>query len=189
MPPAISHLVVLPWTIFSLGRYDWFLKAGKVYLHWSHSADLRLSAISCEFNHIYSDGFHMMKHFHTLQILKLSFLFLQRTNRTAVSFIRATARGSSWNAFYFVVKKWPLISSMSYPALKSSSVSGAIPPAQPVLYRAVAPGFSAPPRLCIYAAERKYSRSQLCPSLPAQVMLNLRETQVEVFEGDTGGGV
>lgn len=106
MPPAINHLVALPWTFFSLGRYDWFLEAGKVYLHWSHSADL--SAISCEFNHIHSDGFHTIngKLFQTLQILKLSLLFQQRTNRTAVYFIRVTGGSSSWNAFYLVVEKW-----------------------------------------------------------------------------------
>lgn len=97
MPPAINHLVALPWTLFSLGRYDRFPGAGKVYLHWSHSADLRLSIISCEFNHIYSDGFHTInvKLFQTLQILKLSLLFLQRTNGIAVFFIRVTDRSSS----------------------------------------------------------------------------------------------
>lgn len=103
MPLALNHLVTLPWTFFSLGRHDWLLKAGKVYLHWSHSSDLRLSAISFEFNNIYLDGFHMIdvKLFHTLQILKLFLLFIWRTNRTVIFSITATARSSSQNAIFF----------------------------------------------------------------------------------------
>lgn len=94
MPPAINHLVSLPWTLFSLGGCDWFLEVGKVYLHWSHSADLRLSAISWEFNHIYSDGFHTIngKLFQTLQILKFYLLFLKRTNRSAVFFCKGDSQ-------------------------------------------------------------------------------------------------
>lgn len=66
--------------------FDWLLKVGKVYLHWSHRMDLRLCAISFEFGNIYLDGFHMIdrKRFRILWTVNLFLLFLVRTHRAVI---------------------------------------------------------------------------------------------------------
>lgn len=206
MPPAINHLVTLPWTFFSLGRHDWLLKAGKVYLHWSHSTDLRLSAISFEFKNIYLDGFHMtdVKLLYTLQILKLFLLFLERTNGTVIFFIRLAARSSSQNVlgFFFLFFCSEEVASYFKRELPNLANSGDqlclrhLPSntACGVVYRAVVPVFSAPLGPCMYA-EGEGALGHVCPfpwsfSFPLCLPCLHQQPQVDAeLHRDTGGGV
>lgn len=68
-------LTFIWWLCHEHFFFDWLLKVGKVYLHWSHRMDLRLCAISFEFGNIYLDGFHMIdrKRFRILWTVNLFF--------------------------------------------------------------------------------------------------------------------